>query len=149
MDEFFSSTIPVALEKLNEDAVPEWGSMTPQHMIEHIVGSWMISNGKARSPIFTPDEKLPKYREFLFSDIPYKRNTMNPIFRNGLPPLRKPNLEAAKETLLNEMAIFFEYHNNNPGSSFNHPVFGELDYDGWLTFQKKHMGHHFTQFGLL
>jgi hypothetical protein len=149
MSKFFTEEVPAALDKLTEDTVPEWGKMSPQHMIEHVVGSWRISNGRAQVKQMTSEEDLPRYRDFMFSDKPYKKNTMNSIFIMGLPPLRKANLEEAKNQLRDEMKTFFEFHESNPGATFDHPVFGSLDMEGWLVFQRKHMGHHFTQFGLL
>lgn len=97
----------------------------------------------------TPPERLPAYRTFLFSVEPYKKNLMNPIFSNGLPPLRKENLEAAVKQIIDEMWQFFEYHEEHPKAIFTHPVFGELDREGWLTFQRKHMSHHLKQFDVL
>lgn len=149
MKDFFVDEVPKALEKLKAETKPEWGSMTAQHMIEHLVGSWRISNGRAQVQLMTPKERLPAYRQFLFSDEPYKKNLMNPIFANGLPPLRKESLDAAVQQLIDEMWMFFEYFNEHPEATFIHPVFGELDKEGWLTFQRKHMGHHLTQFGVL
>ncbi|MBT3648458.1 MAG: DUF1569 domain-containing protein [Flavobacteriales bacterium] len=146
---FFISTIG-KLRGLKEDSEPSWGRMTPQHMVEHIVGSWRISNGRARIPVKLEGEELQKRRDFLFSDMPYRRNIQNPIFKDGeLPKLRKPSLEAAINQLDDEMTAFFEYHDNNPGAIENHPVFGALNFDEWMLFQTKHMKHHLEQFDVL
>lgn len=147
--EFFKQTIPAALDKLNEDTERVWGTMSPQAMVEHVVGSWMISNGRAQIGLVVPEESLPKRREFLFSDRPYERGIPNPTQSPGGQKLRKPDLQSAKDALLNEMDRFFEHHKENPEVIYTHPVFGNLDFDGWLVFQEKHMGHHFRQFGLI
>ena len=60
--------------------------------------------------------------------------------------LRKPNLQAAIDHLEDEMTAFFEYHESNQEAMEAHPVFGILDYNGWIVFQSKHMGHHLAQF---
>lgn len=141
-----------AIQKLRTctpEQKPLWGSMSPQHMVEHVVGSWRISNGRARVPVMLSGEELEKRRLFLFSDKEYKQNIANPIFAKGEPPLRKPSLDAAIDQLEDEMNAFFEYHEAHPDAIETHPVFGDLDFDGWMLFQAKHMGHHMRQFGLL
>ena len=146
---FFLATI-LKLRELSKDAKPIWGRMTPQHMVEHIVGSWRISNGRARIPVQLEGEELQRRRDFLFSDLTYRRNIQNPVAESqDLPKLRKASLDAAIDQLEDEMTAFFEYHEANPGSIENHPVFGTLNYEEWLLFQSKHMKHHLEQFGVL
>ena len=140
--------IPDQLRALHPNAKPAWGLMSPQHIVEHFVGTWRISNGRAKVPVMMKGEELEKRRVFLFSDEPYAKNITNPIFGDGLAPLRKPNYAAAIDQLEDEMLAFFEYHEANPEAIESHPVFGDLDFDGWLIFQQKHMGHHLSQFGL-
>jgi len=122
--------------------------MSPQHAVEHMVGSWRISNGRARVKTVLPAEEIALRRAFLFSEKPYARNIENPVTGNGLAPLRKPNFSASVDQLQDEINAFFEYQETNPGVLEIHPVFGELDMNGWLIFQTKHMGHHLAQFGI-
>ena len=144
----FFLAVPDRLRTIDPDMKPIWGSMSPQHMVEHLVGSWRISNGRAKINTVLQPEEIEKRRVFLFSDQPYERNIQNPVFREGLPALRKPSLAAAIDQLEDEMHEFFKYHEAHPGAIETHPVFGDLDYEGWLIFQTKHMGHHLAQFGL-
>jgi len=147
---FFRQTVPNALSKLKTDTQPNWGLLNPQAMVEHLVGSWRISNGKSQARQITPDEQVSCYLKFLYSEEPFEPNVKNPIMPKGEPPpLRKPDLESAKAQLKQEIEDFFVYHKNNPGVQPVHPVFGPLDQEGWLIFQHKHMNHHFRQFGLL
>lgn len=137
------------LRELDENASPIWGMMSPQHMVEHIVGSWRISNGRARIPVMLEGDELELRRTFLFSELAYERNIKNPTASGtGLAKLRKPSLSAAIDQLEDEMIEFFKYHEANPSAEENHPVFGVLDFDSWLLFQTKHMGHHLAQFGI-
>lgn len=136
------------LRTLDPEQKPEWGIMSPQHMVEHIVGSWRISNGRAQVKAMLSDVETEKRRDFLFSDKVYPQNISNPLFKDGLLPLRKANLSEAIDQLENEIDAFFEYHKTKRDAVEMHPVFGPLDYDGWIRFQSKHMGHHFAQFGL-
>lgn len=145
--EYFLS-LPDILRQLHPKAKPLWGLMSPQHMVEHLVGTWRISNGRSRVTNIVQMEALEQRRAFLFSDKVYEKNISNPVLGNGLQPLRKKSLADAIDQLENEMTAFFSYHESNPGQIENHPVFGALDFEGWLIFQAKHMGHHLAQFGL-
>lgn len=136
------------LAEIQPQAVPEWGIMTPHHMVEHVLVTWRISNGRARVKSPLPDEEIARRRAFLFSDLPYERGIRNPVQGDGLQPLRKPDMAAALVQLSDEVKTFFEYHQANPSAVEMHPVFGELDYIGWLRFQAKHMAHHAAQFGI-
>lgn len=148
--DFFETKVPKALAQLSPDTQPQWGILNAQAMLEHVIGSWRISNGKAEAQQAVSDEELPKYREFLFSEQTFEPNVKNPIMPESEPPhLRKPDLESAKEQLQQEIADFFDYHRQNPGIQPVHPVFGPMDEEGWLIFQEKHMRHHFKQFGIL
>ena len=146
--EFLLNT-PALLRTLDQNQRPVWGKMTPQHLVEHLVGSWRISNGRARVKCIFEGEELEKRRAFIFSDVPYAKNITNPVMGDGLLPLRKTNLEAAIVQLEDEMNAFFEYFDKNPNVFETHPVFGELDYNGWLEFQHKHTSHHLSQYQLV
>lgn len=148
--QFFKETIPQLLDQLTPDTEPKWGILNPQAMLEHLVSSWRIANGKAEVSQAIPDDQLPQYRDFLFSDQPFEPETKNPVMpENESPALRKPDLEAAKQQLKQEIKDFFDYHASNPNAKPIHPIFGPLDKSGWLQFQEKHMTHHLNQFGLL
>jgi hypothetical protein len=146
--EFLLNT-PALLRTLDPNQRPIWGLMSPQHLVEHIVGAWRISNGRAQVKCVFQGEELEKRRAFLFSDAEYARNITNPVTGNGLPPLRKTDLEASIVQLEAEMHAFFEYHTQNPNAIEMHPAFGALDYQGWIDFQYKHMRHHMMQFELV
>jgi hypothetical protein len=145
----FLLTTPALFRTLDPNQRPVWGLMSPQHLVEHIVSAWRISNGRARVKCLFEGEALEKRRAFLFSDTEYPRNLTNPVVGDGLPPLRKPDLEAAIVQLEDEMKAFFEYHQANQEAMEIHPAFGALDFNGWIQFQYKHMRHHLMQFELV
>ena len=140
--------IPDQLRTLDPGAKPLWGIMTPQHMVEHLVSTWMISNGRFRVKEALPPKEIERRREFLFSDTPYPKSLTNPVQGDGLQKLRKGSLAEAIDQLEREMTTFFDYHDQHPEAVEVHPVFGPLNREGWLIFQAKHMGHHMAQFGL-
>tara|TARA_B110000046_G_C12827132_1_gene327905 strand:- start:200 stop:505 length:306 start_codon:yes stop_codon:yes gene_type:complete len=83
------------LKTLNKDQEPQWDSLTPQHMVKHLVGPWRISNGRARVPQMLFDGDVQIRRESIFSDKPYARNISNPTAKTrGNAPLREESLSA-------------------------------------------------------
>jgi len=141
--------LPARLRSLSPESKPLWGNMSAQQMVEHLVGSWRISNGRAKAVPMLSEAETKTRRDFLFSDKPYEKHVANPIFAKGLPPLRKPSLAAAIDQLEDEMDAFFTYHELHPNAIEVHPVYGALDREAWLNFQTKHMQHHLAQFGLM
>lgn len=147
---FLRKDLIIVLDKLQDDTQPLWGILTPQHMLEHIVGSWRVSNGNAEARLAVSPEELQENRDFIYSDREFEENAKNPIMPpDGLWPLRKKSLEDAKQQLLKEVSDFFDYFDAHPNARPVHPIFGSLDKDGWLRFQRKHMQHHFRQFRMI
>ncbi len=135
--------------KLKTDTIPVWGSMTSQHMLEHMLLPLEIAQGKLVVEVITPAEKVEKTKLlFLMSEAPLKRGFPAPFLKEGLQDLKYSNLEEAGLALKNEIDSFIKYWNENPESKFNHPVFGPLNKEEWIRFQTKHFTHHFTQFGI-
>lgn len=138
------------LNELNPDIKPNWGKMTPQHMVEHLIIIFKIANGSIPSKLAIPEGKLPDKVAFLHSDQEFARGiVIKGLQTEDLRPLRFENLQAAIEKLDKEMKRFEEAFAENSQLKTVHPVFGPLDYDGWITFHRKHMTHHFKQFGLV
>jgi hydroxymethylglutaryl-CoA reductase/oxepin-CoA hydrolase/3-oxo-5,6-dehydrosuberyl-CoA semialdehyde dehydrogenase len=149
-DTFFKTDLIDKLKQLEDNQKPLWGIMTPQHMVEHIIGSWLISNGRFQVKLQTAAEKLTERRNFLFSDKEFQQNVQSAEGEPGkLNKLRKDNLLDAIISLQKEIITFYDYHNENPKTLFMHPVFGELNKEEWLLFQSKHIKYHLKQFSLL
>ncbi len=139
------------LQNLEEDSVPKWGVMNAQEMVEHVNDFYNISLEKIVLPCLTPADLLPKYREFLYSDKPFKENTKAPssVLGNEPLPLRTSSLEDAKTILTLTVNKFKTYFDSREGYTSVHPVFGALTYEEWCLLHYKHIQHHFNQFGLL
>jgi hypothetical protein len=147
-----SSQLTVLVNELNRltpDRQPLWGGMTAQHMVEHLTGALMLSNGDITIEQHTEEKKIPAMRAFLMSDRPMPRNFNSPANGDGLPVLKHPDLEKAIAALRVELARFHQYHEKNPGVKPVNPVFGPLSYEEWIQFHQKHFQHHLTQFGLI
>ncbi|MBI1227484.1 MAG: DUF1569 domain-containing protein [Bacteroidetes bacterium] len=147
---FFENKLDNLLRKLTPDMQPLWGKMTPHHMVEHL--AWVIDGamGKWTVTVITPEEKLPRMRQFVFSNYSISQNFRHPNMPvdGELPLLNTPSIEAAIEVFWQKWAEFDAFMAANPGMRTNHVVFGPLNYDEWLFMQFKHVVHHLTQFGL-
>lgn len=132
------------------DETPLWGMMTIHHMLEHLVFPLNFATGVIQAPIFTPEEKLPKNREFLHSPYGLMRGFKMPLLpKDENPPLMTDSLEAAKALLFQTMDRFQENVDAPGFDGADHPIFGRLDRKQWYIFQYKHFMHHFAQFGLV
>ena len=137
------------LQKLKADTTPYWGKMNVQQMIEHFSDVIMSASGKIKLPIVTPSDKLPRLREFMFSEKPFKENTKSPVLAEEPAPLKKHTKEAAIGKLQEELIYFFQAFERDPGLKTINPVFGELDFDANIQLLYKHALHHLKQFGII
>ncbi len=139
------------LEKLAPDTPANWGVMNAQQMTEHVRDFFNISSEKVKMELLTPQEHLPKYIEFLYSDKAFRENTKAPesiLGKEGLP-LRQPDLATAKAKLNDSVNDFIDYFKNDPEIKTMHPVFGPLNFEQWVRLHHKHVMHHLRQFGLV
>ena len=146
---FLKTELPVLLDKLSSTAEPKWGLMSAQHMVEHLSGVIMISNGRFEAPAMYDDEKLSKNYNYIIKDKNrLKRNTKAPILPENPLPLRFASLPEAKEKLLKSLDTFFAFYASNPESKQMHPAFGLLNFEDWAYFHCIHSQYHLDQFGL-
>jgi hypothetical protein len=154
---YINQIMQVTKENLNEcvqkllplepDKKPLWGKFSAQAMVERLIDSVVISNGKFQLPCLFEGLELEERRKFLWSGAPFPKNIQNPFVENR--PLRAPSLAAATKKLTQELDIFHQYFTDNPESTFIHPFFGELKYQDWIYFHIRHFTHHFIQFELI
>lgn len=137
------------LKNLSEDSPREFGIMTPQHMVEHLILTVKLSYDRIKIPEFEPNEKqLMQKQALLYSDISFPRGIRAPGIGDQLLDLRFSDLEIAKLELLKSINDYNSYFESNPEAKTVHPRFGKLTYQEWERFHKKHFEHHFVQFGI-
>jgi oxepin-CoA hydrolase/3-oxo-5,6-dehydrosuberyl-CoA semialdehyde dehydrogenase len=144
-DTFLRREFPLAVATLSEASRAEWGRMSAQQMVEHLIWALDLSLGRVTVACYTPEEDLPRYKRFLLSNRPSPREFMNPALTTGLPALRFDSLEAAKAALREALERFLD---GSHDSLHMHPVFGPLSHEEWHRMHYKHFHHHLEQFGL-
>lgn len=139
------------LDKLTEDSKPKWGIMTPQHMLEHMEYTYKIASGEIQDfDIVTPEKILDKVHASLYNYEKFPQNSKFPLLEeNKLEPLEHANFDIAKEKFLEARKNYLEYFKENPTATLNNLVFGEMNKYEWYLLDRKHLNHHFEQFGLL
>ncbi|WKZ69456.1 MAG: DUF1569 domain-containing protein [Melioribacteraceae bacterium] len=137
------------IEKLDDKTIPQWGTMTAQKMVEHLINTFRISSGKLEIECFTEERKLPILKRFLSSDKELPREFKSPA--NELVPqgYQFQTIEIAKSNLLKEVEDYYKFFDKKPDAKLINPTFGELNRGEWENFHIKHLTHHLTQFGLL
>ncbi|MEM6541362.1 MAG: hypothetical protein AAF634_09365 [Bacteroidota bacterium] len=146
---FLQDALHESLLLLETRGAPKWGLMQPQQMVEHLIWAFDISIGRVAVVCTTPEDEIPRFKKFLFSDMPTRRNFKNPVLGDQPLALLLPDLPKAKSILREKADEFYEYYAKDPTKKEIHPVFGALDFEEWERNHFKHSIHHLEQFDLL
>lgn len=147
--QFLKTDLINLLQNLKSEAKGKWGVMNGQQMVEHMSDSVRIANGKTPKKILTPAELVPKYKTFMLSEKPFKKNTKNIELSEVPPPAQQPSMQAAINELKNEIADFFAAFEKADSKIITNPFFGDLNFEEWVHLLHKHATHHCKQFGLI
>jgi len=138
-----------SLAQLTEQSKAAWGILTPQHMVEHLDFFFNMALGKIPTEIVTPDDKIERVQEMLYTYEPMMRKFDHPQLKKGeLEELKYADLATAKAALLETYRAFEEYYKEHPGATQPNTIFGALDKEMWGLLNRKHIAHHFGQFGI-
>ncbi len=146
-ENFLRSQLVPCFQKLDPAAMPLWGKMSVQQMIEHFTDSIMNASGKLKLPVLNEGERLQKFRSFMLSEKPFLPNTKNPLMGEEPAPPKKNTVQASIGKLKEEMIFFFDVFEKNPGMVTQNPHFGELNFEENIQLLYKHAIHHLKQFG--
>lgn len=149
--EMTEEKIQELVNKLTENDKPKWGIMTPQHMLEHLEESYKVLGGQIQDfEIVTPEKIVEKVRNSLYNYEKFPQNSQFPTMKKGeLEDLKHPDLATAKEKFFEAREEYTAFFKENPDAVLKNMVFGELNkYESYLL-ERKHLNHHFEQFGLI
>jgi len=149
--EMTEDQIRTSLGQLTAKTKPKFGSMTPQTMVEHLEYSYRIAAGEIQDfEVITPESKLEKVHATLYNYRPFPKGfDFHLAERSKINEAKHENLAVAKEKMLESRATMLQFFKDNPGVKTKHGVFGELSGYEWGLMERKHLNHHFGQFGLL
>jgi hypothetical protein len=149
-ENFLRTKLITYLQRLDPATPPRWGKMNVQQMIEHFAGDAVRNaNGKLKiDKIVTPPDHLPRLREFMMSDKPFRENTANPLLPEDPRPVHYKTIQAAIGALQQELISFFEAYEKDPLMVIRNPFFGDLNFEQNVQLLHKHAIHHLRQFGV-
>jgi oxepin-CoA hydrolase/3-oxo-5,6-dehydrosuberyl-CoA semialdehyde dehydrogenase len=147
---FIKNDLFSLLSDIAPGTIAKWGKMNAQQMIEHLVAFFNVSSGKIKFDLVTPEEHLPKFKEFLLSDKQFRENTKAPasVIGEEALPLKYKSMEEAVSRLQEAVEQFESHFRNDSKIKTLHPVFGMLNFDEWILLHYKHVTHHLRQFGI-
>jgi oxepin-CoA hydrolase/3-oxo-5,6-dehydrosuberyl-CoA semialdehyde dehydrogenase len=143
--------IQECLANLSTDSKPKWGTMSPQHMLEHLEYSYKIASGQIQNfEIHTPENILEKVHNSLYNYHKMPREHMFPLAEESkINELKHKDLEEAKLKMLQSRQEYLDFFKENPDALLKNAVFGEMNRYEWYLLERKHLNHHFEQFELI
>jgi len=135
------------LGKIRKDAVPRWGELNRDGMIEHLIWAMRHSMGRSRTIPFVGNcfTRYVARPLILAGALPLSRSShaSRALQRQGLRTREPGDLETLQ-------ALFEEYLGLVQADELQpapHPTLGRLGIDGWDRFHVIHFEHHLNQFG--
>ena len=149
--EMTDEKIQECLNNLKEYAKPKWGIMTPQHMIEHLEYTYKVASGEIKDlEITTPEKILEKVHNSLYNYEKFPKNSNFPMLeKDTLDTLKHDDFVTSVTKFKEARENYKTYFKENPDAKLNNLVFGELNRYEWYLMERKHLNHHFEQFGLI
>jgi hypothetical protein len=144
----YAEEVLARLERIPDDAVPHWGKLRKNTLIEH--------------PIFTLQYSMGEHQPFPVLGKWYVRWFLAPLILHGILPLPKnvpiPKKWAAQgvtlrspgdlNTLAGCMEEYLKHVQEGTLVPNPHPAFGYIGVDGWDRMHVIHFEHHLRQFGV-
>ena len=148
-ESFLTDNLLQIIQEMDEHALPRWGSMNAQHMVEHLMWTFQCSTGKIELPCHTPADLLERAKKFLYDDREMPHNFKNPLIGEIPIPYQFSCFSDAKAAIRTEIESFIDQYRSEPLAIHIHPIFGPLDGEQWQRAHFKHCYHHLLQFNLI
>jgi len=147
--QFLKTELPKILEQLTPETEGNFGLMTPQHMVEHIIyvakAMSVKYEGERESP---PNERQLGMQKFIQSGAVLSHRPSEKT-KADLPPLKYDSLEAAIADVPEAVNRIYDFWDNNkdyvPYAAFT----GEVSHEDIEHFHYMHFRYHLWQFGLI
>ncbi len=142
-----SSRVEGYLERvaaLDPGSAPDWGSMAPEAMLDHLCNSLEIAMGRIVAPGGLPDWASALLRPLGLLPLPMPRGVIRST-REFLTP-RPGSFEEKRERFAGLLREFHRQVLGDPARGHRHPVFGRMSMLKWAALQDRHIEHHFRQF---
>ena len=146
---FFKEEIPEKVKKLTTAHQPNFGIMTPQHMIEHLIWVTKASvKNTGRTPVELTKGQLG-FMKFIDNGAEFEYRPSDKTAAD-LPNLKYESLEEAIAALPEAIQRMHDAIDHlKEGETFFNPMMGKLTGDQMALFHRQHYTWHLEkQFGL-
>src|SRR3954470_7552710 len=114
--------IKTIFSKLDANAKPLWGKMSPQHIVEHLSAVVKVSTGQREVKFYlTTEEAAQLKNKLIYGDGQLGPGIKNPLIGDEPPVLRHKSIKDAYAELYNELENFKVYQQKNPDKTHTHP----------------------------
>lgn len=149
--EMTDAKISECLNKLTENSKPKWGILTAQHLLEHLEHGYRIMAGEIRDfDVATPEKILEKVHNSLYNYDKFPKGTKYPTMKKDeLEVLIHADFVTALAKFNEARETYYVFFDENPEAVLKNMVFGEMNKYASYLLERKHLNHHFEQFGLI
>lgn len=146
--EFLTQEVINLLQKLDPEQAPNFGLMTPQHMVEHLVLITKTTLKRRGAPTETPSKRELGFKQFIENGAVFQHRQSDKT-KEDLPPLKYASLEEARSKVPEAIERFYKTFEENPDFNIYNPFMGELNFSEMELFHFQHYRYHCWQFGLI
>jgi len=147
--DFLINELPKFLKKLTPEKEGNFGLMTPQHMVEHLVVVIKTTAKKYEGDRESvPNERQVGFQKFIRNGAVLKHRPSDKT-KADLPPLKYSSLEEALSHMPEAVQRFYDFWDSNPDYTPYAAFMGEMSFDEVELFHYMHFRFHLWQFGLI
>lgn len=147
--QYLINELPKLLENLKADTAPNFGLMTAQHMVEHLL--WVIKStakkyeGERENP---PNKRQLGFQKFIKNGCHIQHRPSDKT-KADLPALKYSSLEEAISFMPEAIQRFYNFWDANPDYMPYGSFMGEMPFEDIELFHFMHFKFHLWQFGLI
>lgn len=131
------------LDRLKPDASPQWGRMSAEQMVVHVVDALKMATGELPVEEKKRPIRFAPLKQLIIYGPPFPRSVPT------APELLVRQCEDFDTECTNLKAMMDSFASTPVETELpRHPAFGKLSRRAWGALTYKHIDHHFRQFGV-
>ena len=147
--DFLTTEFPKLLNNLSPNSKANFGLMTPQHMVEHLIGAIESATEKYEGEREKPaTEQQLGMQQFIKSGCVLSHRPSDKT-KADLPPLKHASLEEAISLVPKAVQKYYAFQDANSNYIPYAYYMGEVSFEEVELFHFMHIQYHLWQFGLL
>ena len=147
--DFLLSEFPALLKNLTPETEGNFGLMTPQHMVEHLVKVMKGLANKYEGERETPANKRQLGMQGFIKSGAVLSYRPSEKTKADLPALKYGSLEEAVAEIPAAVQRFYDFWDADPSYVPYAPFMGEVSFEHLELFNYMHVRYHLWQFSLI